>query len=270
MSLALAEAKYVRRDLIEHIVTEDDEPVDNLYSEKLQRMLTHSLYSSWTPPPDEDHPKKARKFLAAANVGIFFAVAEKPLVPDVFLSLDVAPHKDWYEKQHCTYFVWEFGKVPEVALEIVSNRKGKELTDKLKTYARWGIDYYVVYDPQKRLSKDVLCVYELGFGKRYRPRKDFMLPTLGLGLTLWQGVFEDHEDEWLRWLDAEGRLIQTGEERAAQAERRAAQAEQRAAHAETQASQETQRASNAEAELEKLRAELAQLKRSGAKKKNKT
>ena len=270
MSLALAEAKYVRHDLIEHIVTEDDEPVDNLFSEKQQRLLANSLYSSWTPPPDEDYPKQPRKFLAAANVGIFYAVAEKPLVPDFFLSLDVAPHKNWYAKEHRTYFVWEFGKVPELALEIVSNRKGKELTDKLKGYARWGIDYYVVYDPQKRLSKDVLCVYELGFGKRYRPRKDHQLPGLGLGLTLWQGVFEDHEDEWLRWLDAEGRLIQTGEERAAHAEQRAAHAEQRAANAETQALQEAKHAANAEAELEKLRAELAQLKRSGTKKKNKT
>jgi hypothetical protein len=112
MSLALAEAKYSWRDVIENIVTEDDEPVDNLYSEKQQTLLKTSLYSSWTPPPDEDHRKKKRRFLAAANVGIFFAVAEKPLVPALFLSLDVSPHKDWFEKQHCTYFVWEFGKVP--------------------------------------------------------------------------------------------------------------------------------------------------------------
>jgi hypothetical protein len=145
--------------------------------------------------------------------------------------------------------------VPELALEIVSNRKGKELTEKLKTYARWGINYYVVYDPKKRLSKDVLCVYELGFGKRYCLRKDLLLPDLGLELTLWQGTFEDHEDTWLRWLDAEGHLIQTGEERAASAE--------------TLALQETQRADSAEAELAKLRAELTQLKRSRAKKNGK-
>ena len=269
MSLALAEAKYVSDDILEKIVTEDDEPVDNLYSEKLQRILPHILYSSWTPPPDEDHPKKKRKFLAAANVGIFFAVAEPPLVPDMFLSLDVAPHKNWYEKRHCTYFVWEFGKVPEVAIEIVSNRKGKELTEKLKTYARWGINYYVVYDPQKRLSKDVLCVYELGFGKRYRPRQDFLLPDLGLGLTLWKGTFEDHEDTWLRWLDAKGRLILTGEERAANAEGLASKEAQRAASAEALAKQEAQRAASAEAELAKLRAELAQLKQPNGKKKSK-
>jgi Uma2 family endonuclease len=240
MSQALAEIPYDLRDIIEHIVTEDDEPVDNLFSEKQQRLLTRSLYSSWTPP-NEDQPKRRRKFLAAANVGIFFAVHEKPLVPDFFLSLDVEPHQNWYAKEHRTYFVWEFGKVPELVLEIVSNKKGGELTGKLKDYAQMGVNYYVVYDPQKHLSKDKLTVYELGFGKRYRPRKDYQLPDLGLSLKLWQGEFEGHENTWLRWLDAKGRLIATGEERAQQAE----------------------------AEVEKLRAELARQKAKPAKKRSK-
>src|SRR5262245_16827065 len=139
MSQALAEIPYDLRDIIENIVTEDDEPVDNLFSEKQQRLLTRSLYSSWTPP-SEGKSKKRRKFLSAANVGIFFAVHEPPLVPDFFLSLDVEPHQDWYAKEHRTYFVWEFGKVPEVVLEIVSNRKGKELTGKFKDYARMGVN----------------------------------------------------------------------------------------------------------------------------------
>jgi Uma2 family endonuclease len=276
MSLALAAEPYNYRDILENIVTEDDEPVDNLYSEKQQTLLKRSLYSSWTPPPHEDRPGKKRKFLAATNVGIFFAIAENPLVPDVFLSLDVAPHKNWYEKQHCTYFVWEFGKVPELALEIVSNRKGKELTEKFKTYARWGINYYVVYDPKRRLGNEVLCVYELGFGKRYRPRKDFLMPDLGLGLTFWKGTFEDHQDTWLRWLDTDGHLILTGEERAAQEAQRAAQEAQRAAQEAQRAAQEAQRAAqeaqradSAEAELAKLRAELAQLKQPRARKRNK-
>jgi Uma2 family endonuclease len=240
-SQALAETSYDLRDIIEHIVTEDDEPVDNLFSAKQQRLLARALYSSWTPPPREDRPKKRRKFLADVNVGVFFALHEPPLVSDFFLSLDVEPHKDWYEKERRTYFVWEFGKVPEVTLEIVSNRKGGELTEKLKDYARMGVNYYVVYDPQQHLGKYVLHVYELGFGKRYRRREDQQLPDLGLSLTSWQGVFEGKEDTWLRWCDAEGRVIPTGEGRAL----------------------------SAEAEVERLRAELARLKRKPAKKRGK-
>lgn len=240
MSQVLAEIPFDLRAQIENIVTEDDEPVGNLFSAKQQRLLARSLYASWSPPPSEDQPKERRRFLADTNVGIFFAVHQPPLVPDFFLSLDVTPHKDWYDKEHRTYFVWEFGKVPEVAVEIVSNRKGGELTGKLKDYARVGVSYYVVYDPNGHLSKDILRVYELGFGKRYLRREDNQLPELGLTLTLWQGVFEDKEDTWLRWCDAEGRLIPTGEERALQAE----------------------------AEVERLRAELARRTRKPAKKRS--
>lgn len=49
---------------ISHIVTEDDTPVDNL-SEKQQRLLTEALYSSWLAP------NGSKRFLAAANVGLF-------------------------------------------------------------------------------------------------------------------------------------------------------------------------------------------------------
>ena len=47
---------------IDHIVTEDDEPVDNLFSAKQQYLLTDALYELW----DED------SFIAATNVGMFY------------------------------------------------------------------------------------------------------------------------------------------------------------------------------------------------------
>src|SRR5438093_367603 len=74
---------------VEDLVTEDDTPVDNILSEKQQRLLVEPLYSTWTGPG------KGRPFLAAANVGLFFAVKHPPLVPDVLLSLDVAVAEDW-------------------------------------------------------------------------------------------------------------------------------------------------------------------------------
>jgi Uma2 family endonuclease len=225
MAQVLAETHIDLGDVIQNIVTEDDEPVDNLFSAKQQTLLKRALYSSWTPQPTEDRPRKRRKFLADVNVGVFFSLHERPLVPDFFLSLDVQPHKDWHKKAHRSYFVWEFGKVPEVVIEIVSNRKGGELTSKLKDYSRMGVNYYVVHDPEKLLSKDILRVYEIGFGKRYRLREDHQLPDLRLRLRLWRGVFEDEEDTWLRWCDAAGKLIPTGEERARRAEERARRAE---------------------------------------------
>jgi len=46
MSQALAEMPSDLQDVINHIVTEDDEPVDNLFSAKQQTLLKRPLYAS--------------------------------------------------------------------------------------------------------------------------------------------------------------------------------------------------------------------------------
>lgn len=223
MSASSSKPPFDLSEVVSRLVTEDDEPVDNLFSAKQQRLLVEPLYSSWTPPPREEEEGEAtattpRPFLADASVGIFFAVNQPPLVPDMFLSLDIAAGADRNADERRSYLVWDFGKVPEVAVEIVSNLEGEETGRKLRTYAEWGITYYVVFDPFKRLSETPLCVYELGFGKRLRPRQDLRLPTLGLSVTLWEGDYEGIHDTWLRWCEADGKLIPTGAERAARAE----------------------------------------------------
>jgi Uma2 family endonuclease len=213
----------------QQVVTEDDEPVDNLFSEKQQRLLAQSLYASWTPPPGKKQaPGEPRPFLVAANVGVFFAKSRPPLVPDLFLSLDVQPHADWYAKEHRSYFVWEFGKVPEVVVEIVSNREGGELSRKLDGYAEIGVLYDVVYDPQRYLSEETLRVFVLRDGE-YQELEQPALPRVGLRLMRWDGVFEGHFDTWLRWCDAQGRLLLTGEERAAEEAIARREAEERVA-----------------------------------------
>jgi len=224
----------IRRELdayYEQVVTEDDQPVDNLFSAKQQTLLKRPLYASWTPPAGKHQiPGQKRAFLADSDIGVFFAIDRPPRAPDFFLSLDVRPRDDWYEKRNRSYFVWEFGKPPDVVVEIVSNTEGGELDYKLDDYAEMGARYYVVFDPQRKLKEmegQVLQVYEL-IGLSYRLRDDFALPDLGLSLTLWLGVFEGKEDTWLRWRDDQGAVIPTGEERAAQEAARAAQEAARA------------------------------------------
>ena len=60
------------------------EPVENIFAEKQYRLLTEPLYSSWPGPGEGKGP-----FLVLANVGLFYAAKEPPLVPDVMLSLGV-------------------------------------------------------------------------------------------------------------------------------------------------------------------------------------
>jgi Uma2 family endonuclease len=243
---------------IHHLITEDDTPVDNLPSEKQQRLLTEPLYSSWAGPG------QGRSFLAAANVGIFYLARNPAIVPDMFLSLDVEVPPEWWKKEHRSYFLWEFGKPPEVVIEIVSNTEGEEDGEKKRKYARMRVSYYVIYDPQRQVMEDVLTVYRLS-GFAYERQSATQFPDLKLGLTLWEGEYEGRHDRWLRWSDERGEIIPTGKERAERERERAEQEHERAERERERAEQERLRAEQesqrAEAErLEKERA-LEQLER---------
>jgi hypothetical protein len=104
-----------------------------------------------------------------------------------------------------------------------------------------------------------------GFGKRYRLRKDFNLPEVGLSLKLWRGEFEGKEAEWLRWCDADGKIIPTGAELALTEREARQQAEARVKEVEAKAEAESKARQSAEAEIEKLRAELRKQKKKSKK-----
>ena len=188
---------------VSELVTEDDTPVDNFASEKQQRFLTSALYSA----------KKGEKFLVSANVGIYYQLNKPPVVPDVFLSLDVETPQNWWEKSHRCYLTWEFGKVPEVVIEIASNKVGEELGEKLEIYEKMRVSYYVVYDPDKNLGESLLHIYKLNT-RKYIKTEETWLEQVNLGLTLWEGEFEGRKDLWLRWCDERGNVLLTGDERA--------------------------------------------------------
>jgi hypothetical protein len=260
---------------VSHLVTEDDTPVDNIFSEKQQRLLTHALYTS--------HPFGSRPFVTSANVGIYYAINKPAVVPDSFVSLDVDYPPDVWEKMHRVYMMWVLGKPPEVVIEIVSNTVGNEAGRKFDLYARIGVIYYVVLDPALHLSPHTLRVFELRAGEYYE-KSDTKLDKLGLSLGLWEGTFEHMAQTWLRWQSATGQWLPTGEELAAQAQQQAelaqeraelalevaeeerartAQAQQRAEQAQQRAEQERQAAeeerAKAEQRAERLAAQLRAL-----------
>lgn len=200
---------------IKNLVTEDDTPVDNLFSEKQRRLLTSPFNVNWQGP-DEGRP-----FLVAADVGVFRTPQEPPLVPDVFLSLDVTRPADWWQKEGRSYFIWHYQKAPDVVIEIVSNAEGGETGTKFDRYALFGVPYYVIFDPQKEVQTDLLRAYERTSKGVYVDCSASYFPGVGLGLQLWTGEFEGDEATWLRWQDASGARIQTGAEKAEQESKRA-------------------------------------------------
>ena len=263
---------------ISHLDIEDDTPVDNFQSEEQQRLLVEPLYSSKVLPIP---------FLAAANVRLFYKLKGDPIVPDMLLSLGVQRPDDFSQRQDRSYFVWEIGKTPEVCIEIVSNAEGDELAlskrsqQKGKTrakkdlYAQIGIPYYVVFDPLQQIQSQadmngallrVWTISPVGYTELTSESgiiavgQSVWLEGVGLGLTLWEGRFEEEVTRlWLRWCDREGQVIPTGAERA-EAESQRAEAESQRAEAESQrAEAESQRAEaesqRAEAESQRAEAE---------------
>jgi len=217
------------------LVIEDDEPADSILSKKLQRLLTSALYASFQPKAEDTG--ELIPFLATANIGLFSALKLPPLMPDVTLSLEVAPPASFERKEDRTYLVWEMGKPPDVVIEIVSKRKGEELGRKRKDYARAGVSYYAVYDRTAGVASPLRQLRELQGsplalfqrrGGEFVPFESTWLEDIGLGLTLWQGSFEGVNTEWLRWCDREGQVLPTGEEKAALEQQRAEAERQRA------------------------------------------
>lgn len=216
---------------ISHLVIEDNTSVDNFQSEEQQRLLVEPLYSSKVLPSP---------FLVAANVGLFYKLKGEPIVPDVLVSLGVQRPADYTQRRNRSYFVWEFGKVPEVCIEIVSNSEGNELilsqkaqqegktASKQEIYAQMGVPYYVVFDPLRQIQgreemRDALLrVWTIASGRYVELTTEegiaevgqpIWLETVGIGLTLWEGRFEEDVTRlWLRWSDREGRVIPTGAE----------------------------------------------------------
>lgn len=229
----------------DQLITEDDAPVDNFFSEKQQRLLTEPIYSAAL------HTVLGRPILAAANVGLFFGEHEPAIVPDVLLSLDVQLAEDLWPKENRSYFVWRFAKPPDVVVEIVSNKEGGEADRKQWRYSRLGIGYYIILDPMEYLQNGVLQIYELR-ARTYVPLERPWLPDVGLGVTLWHGVYEEQPGVWLRWCDEQGVVVPTGAERAEQERQRAEQEHQRAEQERQRAEQEHQRAERLAARLRAL------------------
>ncbi|MBW4514806.1 MAG: Uma2 family endonuclease [Timaviella obliquedivisa GSE-PSE-MK23-08B] len=243
---------------ISHLAIEDDQPVDNFQSELQQRLLVEPICSAKV---------LVSPFLAAANVGLFYQYKGDPIVPDMLLSLGVQRAEDFAERRHRSYFVWEFGKVPDVCIEIVSNQEGDELSlsqksrQKGKTlckkdiYAQIGVPYYVVIDPLRQIQGKaemdgallrVWAISPTGYTELtslegiVEIQQSVWLERIGLGLTLWEGAFEEEISRlWLRWCDRQGQVILTGAE-GQEIERQRAEQERQRAEQERQAKEQAQ------------------------------
>ncbi|KPQ39000.1 MAG: Uma2 family endonuclease [Phormidium sp.] len=227
--------------------------IDTFVTAKQKRLLTDSLYTSLHGQP----------FLIESNTGILHTQGQPLVAPDLMLSLDIG--EDWWTHRHHPYSLWEFGKSPDLVMEIVSTATGDELGAKLSVYERLRVSYYVLFDPERVLGGPRLRAFELR-GKCYFEiakfndlDKPIWLDQVGLGLMLWQGEFEDKDGLWLRWCDQQGNILPTGYELAQQELLDREEYEKRAERTESQLLQANQRTERAKKWAQRLAEQLRAL-----------
>lgn len=186
----------------------DGLPVDNELHTLIPNLLRSILSFIWAKRSD---------WFFGLNMGIYHPTAvhpRVPIVPDAFLSLGVERIKrDRYRR---SYVVWEENNiVPTLTIEVVSYTPGGEYDEKIEIYARMGVLYYLVYNPDfwRRDGHEPLEVYRLVNGVYQRQiGEPFWMPEVGLAIGRSIGEYMGIEREWLYWYDRQRTRYLTPEE----------------------------------------------------------
>jgi Uma2 family endonuclease len=180
------------------------------------RLLDETFYPP-TYPPDE--------IFTASDLNLYYDLRHPNWYkrPDWFAAVGVSR---LYEQKdlRLSYVVWQEGVNPFVAVELLSPGTEKEdlgqtLREVNQPPTKWQvyeqilrIPYYIVFDRYT----DRLQMFQL-VADRYseiEPKTERLwIPSLDLGLGLWQGFYQGVERLWLRWYDAQGNWVPTPSER---------------------------------------------------------
>ena len=186
----------------------DGLPVDNELHTLVTNLLGLILGFIWGQRFD---------WFLGVNMGIYHTTGinpRVPIVPDGFLSLGVERVRG--NQLRKSYVVWEENDIiPIFVLEIVSQTPGGEYDEKISIYAKLGVLYYVIYNPDfwRRDQQEPFEVYQLVKGSYQRQiGEPFWLPEIGLGIGRGIGSHRGLQREWLYWFDQRGNRILTPEE----------------------------------------------------------
>ncbi len=223
----------------------DDTPVDNEDQNLLPNLLLLLLTRIWAGQMD---------WYFGVDMAVYHTTGispKVPVVPDGFLSLGVERKKGG--KSRRSYATWEENDVvPIFGLEMVSHTPREEYDEKLDLYAKLGVLYYLVYNPEFwrrdqhqpfELYKLVNGVYHLQIGEPY------WMPEVGLGIGRYRGLVGGIDQEILTWYDQQGDRYLSAEELADQERSRAEQEQLRAEQERSRAEQEQRQRQRLEAYL---------------------
>jgi len=238
----------------ETLITDGGEPMESARHRQQMEVLIQSLDWAWGD---------RRDYYAGGDMFLYFSETQARKNdfrgPDVFVVLGTDRH------ERRAWVVWEEdGKAPDVIIELLSeSTEHVDRGDKMRIYAKsLKVGEYFLFDPWS----GVLEGYTLDpLHGEYR-RKDLdangraHCAQLGLWLGKARSVLYDVEVDWLRWMNAEGRVLPVPAESAMEAmENLTAMTERAKAEAE-RAKAEAERADRLAAERDHLAAELERLR----------
>jgi Uma2 family endonuclease len=186
----------------------DDTPVDNEEQNFLPNFLLFLLEFIWENRQD---------WFFGVDMGIYHTTGVSPyvpVIPDGFLSLGVDRRKAG--KSRKSYVMWEENNIaPIFSLEIVSWTPGEEYDKKMDIYAKLGVLYYVIYNPDywQRDRHQPFEVYKLVDGEyQLQIGEPFWFAEIGLGIGRYRTRVRGIQREVLYWFDERGNRYKTPEE----------------------------------------------------------
>jgi Uma2 family endonuclease len=197
--------------------------VKNFQEHPQSILLTDSI----TPVLQALHPNG--DYCIGQDSGIYWRMIDPPergaeapdwfYVPNVPAVLDGQPRR--------SYVLWQEFIAPLIILEFVSGNGTEERDNTPWTGNFWIYEqvirpaFYGIYEVQKA-SVEVYRHVENRFERVAANKRGHceILP-MGVELGIWQGHYQNLELPWLRWWDAQGTLLPTGDERANREQQRA-------------------------------------------------
>jgi Uma2 family endonuclease len=162
----------------DELIDSDDLPVDNEEQNFIPNVLLFLLEYIW---------KQRQDWFFAVDMGVYHTTGANPrvpVVPDAFLSLGVERRREGRPRK--SYVLWEEENIPPIlTLEVVSQTPGGEYDEKAAIYAKLGVLYYVIYNPQfwQRDGHLPLEVYRLVNGVYVlQVGEPLWMPEIGLGI----------------------------------------------------------------------------------------
>ncbi|WP_204103934.1 MULTISPECIES: Uma2 family endonuclease [Spirulina sp. CCY15215] len=207
---------------------EDGTFVKNFQEHPQSLLLTDSLSSIL----QQLHPDG--QYCIGQDCGIYWRETEPPErgaeAPDWFYVPNVPPNLDGQIRR--SYVIWREHISPTIVLEFASGDGSEERDrtplsrssegDLIKPGKFWvyeqimRIAYYGIFI----VTTGELEMYQL-VGDRYEPmtpgdRGHYAIIPMQVELGVWEGIYQNQSQQWLRWWDVDGNLLPIGQELAQQ------------------------------------------------------